>query len=333
MLAEMTSDQLIKSVMFVLLPLGGSCLLVFGVWQVFTDMRSAKSRKLMERLSDRSAPARQKQQAIESLLRKRSDKQAAIDMLVGKISFVPKLQRALDQANIDWMASRMLLYLAGASAATLVGMVMLRYSLMYTVLVALGVFLLPIFYVLRRRRRRINRLIEQLPDVFELIGQALRAGHALGSGIGMVGEQLPDPAGTEFARVFHEQNLGVKIEDALVNMAERVDQLDLRFFVTAVLIQRQTGGDLAEVLDKIGTVIRERIQLFGMVQGLTAEGRLSGWVLLALPVVVFFVELYINPEYARVLLTDPVGKMMLFGTVCMMLMGMAMIKKIVNIKV
>jgi len=333
MVLGMTADQFIKSIMFVLLPLAGSCLLVFGIWQVFTDMRSAKTRKLMERLSDRSAPSKQKQQAIESLLRKRSDQQAAIDMLVGKISFVPKLQRALDQANIDWMASRMLMYLAGASFAALLGMLLLKYTVMYAALAALGVFLLPIFYVMRRRRRRINRLIEQLPDVFELIGQALRAGHSLGSGIGLVSEQLPDPAGTEFARVFHEQNLGVKIEDALVNMAERVDQLDLRFFVTAVLIQRQTGGDLAEVLDKIGTVIRERIQLFGMVQGLTAEGRLSGWVLLALPVVVFFVELYINPEYAQVLLTDPTGKMMLFGTVCMMLMGMAMIKKIVNIKV
>jgi tight adherence protein B len=333
MVLGMTADQFIKSIMFVLLPLAGSCLLVFGIWQVFTDMRSAKTRKLMERLSDRSAPSKQKQQAIESLLRKRSDQQAAIDMLVGKISFVPKLQRALDQANIDWMASRMLMYLAGASFAALSGMLLLKYTVMYAALAALGVFLLPIFYVMRRRRRRINRLIEQLPDVFELIGQALRAGHSLGSGIGLVSEQLPDPAGTEFARVFHEQNLGVKIEDALVNMAERVDQLDLRFFVTAVLIQRQTGGDLAEVLDKIGTVIRERIQLFGMVQGLTAEGRLSGWVLLALPVVVFFVELYINPEYAQVLLTDPTGKMMLFGTVCMMLMGMAMIKKIVNIKV
>ena len=198
---------------------------------------------------------------------------------------------------------------------------------------AAAVFGLPIFIIARKRKKRISKLVEQLPEVFELLSQALRAGHSLGSGIGLVAEQLPDPAGTEFARVFQEQNLGVKIEDALVNMANRIDQMDIRFFVTAVLIQRQTGGDLAEVLDKIGTLIRERIQLYGQVQALTAEGRLSGWVLLALPIIVFVIEMYINPDYAKVLIYDPVGKIMTFSIVSMMLMGMAMIRKIVNIKV
>lgn len=332
MLAEGMSATL-KAALFVILPLTGSALLAFGVWQVIADMRSGTARKLAERLSDRSNPSHKKSQAIESLLRRSSDKQAAIDLILGKISFVPKLQRVLDQANIDWRASRMLMYLAGASVGTGLVLAAIQFSPMYGALICLGVFLLPILYVLHARKRRINRLIEQLPDVFELIGQALRAGHSLASGIGLVSEQLPDPAGTEFARVFHEQNLGVKIEDALVNMADRVDQLDLRFFVTAVCIQRQTGGDLAEVLDNISTVIRDRIQLFGMVQGLTAEGRLSGWVLLALPIVVFFVEYYVNPEYAEVLIYDPTGKMLTFGMVCMMLMGMACIKKIINIKV
>ncbi len=333
MLAEMNMNGMLKSMLFVVLPLAGSCLLAFGVWQVFADLKTASAKKLMERLTDRPGGSKKKDQAIESLLRRQTDQQAAIDMLLSKISLVPKLQKTLDQANIYWRASRMLIYLAGASLGTLVVLLLCQANVMYTALISLGVFLLPILYVMRKRSRRINRLIDQLPDVFEMIGQALRAGHSLGSGIGLVSEQLPDPAGTEFGRVFHEQNLGVKIEDALINMADRVDQLDLRFFVTAVLIQRQTGGDLAEVLDKISHVIRDRIQLFGLVQGLTAEGRLSGWVLLALPVLVFFMELWINPDYANVLLYDPTGKMMLFGTVCMMLMGMALIKKIVNIKV
>ena len=127
--------------------------------------------------------------------------------------------------------------------------------------------------------------------------------------------------------------MGIKIEDALLAMADRVDSLDVRFFVTAVLIRRQTGGDLAEVLDKIGSLIRERIQLFGLVQGLTAEGRLSGWVLFALPIVVFFACLMVNPDYARDMLVDPRGKMLLFTAGGMQLMGMAMIRWIVNIKV
>ena len=144
---------------------------------------------------------------------------------------------------------------------------------------------------------------------------------------------MPDPAGTEFGRVFHEQNLGIKIEDALKSMAERVDILDVRFFVTAVLIQRQTGGDLAEVLDKISKVIRGRIELFGEVKTLTAEGRLSGWTLLALPAVVFAALQVLNPDYAAVLIYQPEGRMMLIAAGVMQLMGMAMIHKIVNIKV
>jgi tight adherence protein B len=178
-----------------------------------------------------------------------------------------------------------------------------------------------------------NKLVEQLPDVFELLSQALRAGHSLASGMQLIAKELPEPAGTEFGRVFHEQNLGLKIEDALTNLADRTDVLDVRFFVTAVLIQRQTGGDLAEVLDKIGTVIRDRIKLFGTVQALTAEGRLSGYVLLALPFVVFFAMLQVNRGYAELLLYNPLGKMMLTCAGVMQIMGWLMIKKIVNIKV
>ncbi|HSW45753.1 MAG TPA: type II secretion system F family protein, partial [Phycisphaerae bacterium] len=196
-----------------------------------------------------------------------------------------------------------------------------------------GTFVLPLLWLLRRRKKRIRALVEQLPDVFDLMGQALRAGHALSGAIQLISQQMPRPVGKEFARVFQEQNLGIKIEEALLNMAQRVDQMDVRFFVTAVLIQRQTGGDLAEVLDKIGKVIRDRIQLLGTVQALTAEGRLSGWVLLALPVVVFFACFMVNPDYARVLIETPHGRMMLAVAAAMDLMGMAMIKKIVNIKV
>ncbi|NLE58981.1 MAG: pilus assembly protein TadB, partial [Planctomycetes bacterium] len=115
-------------------------------------------------------------------------------------------------------------------------------------------------------KRRIKKLVEQLPEVFDLMCQALKAGHSLASAIQLISQQMPDPIAGEFAIVFHEQNLGLTIEDALLNMTKRVDQMDVRFFVTAVLIQRQTGGDLAEVLEKIGKVIRDRIQLFGVVR-------------------------------------------------------------------
>jgi len=184
-----------------------------------------------------------------------------------------------------------------------------------------------------RRNRRMNKLEGQLPDVFEMMSQALRAGHSLAGAIQLIHEQMPAPVATEFAQVYHEQNLGMKMEDALQAMSRRIDSLDIKFFVTAVMIQRQTGGDLAEILDNITGVIRERIELAGLIRGLTAEGRLSGWVLFALPSLIFGATLYLNPDYANVLLEDPIGQIMLGVAAGMQLMGIAMIRWIVNIKV
>ncbi len=144
---------------------------------------------------------------------------------------------------------------------------------------------------------------------------------------------MNDPIGSEFTRVFEEQNLGITLEEAMESMTDRVPNLDLKFFATAVVLQRQTGGDLAEILDKIGHLIRERFKIFGQIQALTGEGRLSGVVLLALPPVLFFVMMRLNYDYIMLLFTDPLGKkMMLFGIITQ-LIGAIVIKKIVTIKV
>jgi tight adherence protein B len=182
---------------------------------------------------------------------------------------VSKLQRILDQADVNWSASRVLVNLSGLAVLSGAATFFLKSSPVSALAVSASVVWLPIMYLISKRKRRIKKLVNQLPDVFELMGQALRAGHSLASGIQLVSEQMPDPISGEFAHVFHEQNLGIKVDDALLAMADRVDSLDVRMFVTAVLIQRTTGGDLAEILDKIGTVIRGRIELFGLVQSLT----------------------------------------------------------------
>lgn len=316
------------------LPIVGSMMVALGIFQVFMDLRTSKQRKVIDRLKESRTAARE-QQVKESLLRKRaSDMQnGVLENVVGKMQVVSKIQKMLDQADLDWSASKMLLNQASVAVMAGAGLMMMQFSPISCLAASAGVMLLPLIWLVRKRKKRVNKLVEQLPDVFELMSQALRAGHSLPGAIQMITEQMPDPIAGEFARVFHEQNLGIKVEEALLNMANRTDQMDVRFFVTAVLIQRQTGGDLAEVLDKIGKVIRDRIHLFGTVQALTAEGRLSGWVLLLLPVVVFFVCMIMNPEYASVLIdTDP-GRMMLGAAIAMDLMGLAMIKKIVNIKV
>lgn len=319
----------------VLLPLIGSVLVAYGIFQAVLDLRTSKSRKVVERLKEGHSSSQHERKLKDSILRRRAGELqgSAIEGVLSRLQIVTKLQRVLDQGDVEWSASKLLINLSLISSGTTATMLMLQMSPISSLAVGASLLMLPIMYLIRKRKKRIRKMMEQLPDVFDLMGQGLKAGHSLASAIQLVSEQLPDPIAKEFAQVFHEQNLGIKIEEALLNMANRIDQLDVRFFVTAVLIQRQTGGDLAEVLEKISKVIRDRIQLFGMVQALTAEGRLSGWVLLVLPVLVFLVSLVVNPEYAHVLLDTPPGRIMLGSAIAMDLMGLAMIKKIVNIKV
>jgi len=319
-----------------LLPIIGSVLLAWGLFQVFMDMRNAKQRRVVDRLTESPTSASRRDKEVkESLLRRRSgDLQSGmLDGIVSRLRIVNKFQRVLDQADVNWSASRTLVNLTAITLLVGALMIVLQFRGVTVLGVSVATYSLPLLWLMHKRKKRIRVLVEQLPDVFDLMGQALRAGHALAGAIQLISQQMPEPVSKEFARVFQEQNLGIKIEEALISMADRVDQMDVRFFVTAVLIQRQTGGDLAEVLDKIGKIIRDRVQLLGTVQALTAEGRLSGWVLLALPVVVFFACLVVNPTYARVLIDTSTGRMLLGISGAMDLMGMAMIKKIVNIKV
>ena len=218
--------------------------------------------------------------------------------------------------------------LAGTVAAALTGMNAAIVPL-FTILSGF----LPLFWLTFRRKRRLKKFAKQLPDALELMSRALRAGHSLASGFHLVSTEMSEPIGVEFQRVFEEQNLGISMDESLQNMTERVPNLDLRFFATAVILQRQTGGDLAEILDKIGELVRERFKIWGQVQALTGEGRLSGIVLLALPPVLFATVWYLNPEYVMVLFTDPMGKKMLFGGVVLQILGALVIRKIVNIKV
>jgi tight adherence protein B len=148
-----------------------------------------------------------------------------------------------------------------------------------------------------------------------------------------VSDEMGAPIADEFRKCYEEQNLGIPLDEALRAMAKRMPNLDLKFFITAVILQRQTGGDLAEILDKIGRLVRERFAIWGQVQALTGEGRLSGIVLLALPPVLFLAVYRLNPDYVMPLFTDPMGKQMLFGAVVMQVLGAAVIRKIVNIKV
>jgi len=192
---------------------------------------------------------------------------------------------------------------------------------------------LPLMFVLWKRKKRLRKFSGQLAEAMDMMSRALRSGYSLPAGIQLVSQQMNEPLAPEFVRCFEEQNLGVTLEDSIRNMVERVPSLDLRFFATAVILQRQTGGDLAEILDKISGLIRERFKIWGQIQALTGEGRLSGIVLLGLPPVLFMVMLKVNYDYVMLLFSDPLGQMMLAGGVVFQIIGALVIKKIITIKV
>lgn len=313
----------------------GPLLAAYGVMQFVGDLKTTPKAKIADRLKGRSTrnmEAAKQKLTLEDLRKTGPKAVGSLSQWLANMKSTERLQAILEQANVNISASQLLVNLTLVASVALAGFAMLG-MLVAGFGVAVAVYVFPILYFVWKRKKRLTRLVNQLPDVFELLSQALRAGHSLASGMQVVANELPEPAGTEFARVFQEQNLGLKIEEALQNLANRTDMLDVRFFVTAVLIQRQTGGDLAEVLDKISDVIRDRIKLHGMIQALTAEGRLSGYVLLALPVLVFGAMLKINIDYAMVLVNHPTGQMMSTFAVVSMIMGWVMIKKIINVKV
>ena len=191
----------------------------------------------------------------------------------------------------------------------------------------------PLLWLMFRRGRRLKKFSTQLPEALALIARALRSGHSLASGIKVVCDEMQEPMSKEMNITYEEQNLGIPLDQALKGMYKRVPNLDLKFFATAVAIQRQSGGDLAEILDKISKVTRERQELLGHVQALTGEGRISGIVLMALPIAIFLCVWKMNPDYVMILFTDEMGRKMVAVAIALQILGAWSIKKIVQIKI
>jgi len=187
--------------------------------------------------------------------------------------------------------------------------------------------------VLYRRKTRLARFEEQFPEALDLLSRAIRAGHAFTTAMGMVAEEGPNPVGPEFRKSFDQQNFGLPLKDALNGLAQRVPLLDVRFFVTAVLIQRETGGNLAEILDNLAHVVRERFKIRRQVRVYTAHGRLTGYVLMGLPAALAIVLSFINAEHMNLLFRERMGQMMLTGAIVLQVIGFIWIKRVVQIEV
>ncbi len=308
-----------------------------SLFGLIRDLRKQEVKRVDDRLMGRKP--RQDQKSEEEL-KKSLIKKSAIAAAGGsffqsfaKFRPVDSLQKACFQADLDWNAARLVMRLSIASGGLFVILMLFQFRLVSSLIICVPIFLGPIFYINFLKKRRLYALVEQLPEVFDALVSALRAGQSLPAAIGVVSEQLPEPSRTEFGLVFYEQNLGVRLEDALGNMRDRLDQMDVNFFVTSVQIQKQSGGDLAEVLEKIGSIIRERVKLFGQVKVLTAEGRMSGAVLLVLPPFMLGVITLLNPEYADQLFLTSIGNKLLVVSGVSEVLGWLLIKKIVDIKV
>lgn len=238
------------------------------------------------------------------------------------------LTSALKVSAAELMLLSLLLGLLGAALPSLLGKAPALGAAL-----GLGLAVLPWWRVAHSRQQRIQRIERQFPQALDLMSRAMRAGHAFAAAVRMVAEELPDPLGQDFRILFDEMNYGVPAHTALARLAERVPLPDVSYFAVAVMIQRESGGNLAELLDKIATIVRERLKLHGEIRTLSAEGRLSAVILTALPFGVAAVVNVVNPRFMAVLWTDPTGLRMVGAALFMMVLGMLWMRKIIRIRV
>jgi tight adherence protein B len=252
------------------------------------------------------------------------------------VSRIPQLRDAqliLDQAGMSWSLQTLFLLSIGTGIAvgsmTLIATSSILMGLAATVMGAM----LPNLYVRRKRTKRLNAFEELLPESIDLVGRALRAGHPLSAGFKMAADDGPEPVAGEFRRIFEEQRFGLPLQDSLLGMADRVDLMDVRILVTAILIQREVGGNLAEILDTLSAVVRARFTIRRQIRVYTAQGRMTGYLLSALPLILFSILYMINAQYMSILFTDPVGKILIGMAISMQFLGFLWIRKIIKIEI
>ena len=295
-----------------------------------SDMDKLRSRLLgtKPRKSKATGPA-------ASLIQSDEQNQLLSAKFLKRFQLQARLQELLEQAGMKWSTHRLVntslvaLVIGWAAAWVLLPDQFHRFSY----LVAIGVGLLPLLFVLRKRAARMKRFEELFPDSLEFVARSMRAGHAFSVSLEMIHREFQEPLAGEFRRTFEEHNLGLPLDVALQKLAKRIPSLDVHFFVSAVLLQKRTGGNLAEILDKLAYVIRERFKLRGRIRAISAHGRMTGMALTCIPIAVAVIMFYVNPEYVRFFFTDDTGNLMMGVAVGLQLVGYLVIQQIVKIEV
>lgn len=303
-----------------------------GGYLAWNDSKGEHAQRIVRRL--RAISAGEHGADVSSLLKRNSlSDLSALERLLLRLPRVHLLDRVLLQAGYAKSLGHFLLVCLMAAASGLLLALILRWPLWLGLLVAVGCGSVPLIRLLRIRRKRLQAFEEQLPDTLDLMGRALRAGHAFSSAIDMVGSEAHEPIAGEFRTTFDEINYGIALPDALLNLATRVPSTDLKYFVIAVVLQRDTGGNLAELLGNLSTLIRARFKLLGTIRILSAEGRLSAWILSLLPFVAAAAINLINPKFMSILWTDPAGMRLVWGALAIAIAGIFWMWRIVKIRV
>ncbi|MBI3223305.1 MAG: type II secretion system F family protein [Nitrosomonadales bacterium] len=318
--------------LFVILAFIAVVLFLEGTYLVWNAYKGPEAKQIERRLRTMSAEAHEGENL--SIVKKRLLAETpALDRLLLEIPRIHHLDKLLVQSGVALnVAGFLWLMLMGALAGVVLATV---FDLPLFAIIGAGIALgiLPLLYLLNAKRKRLIAFELQLPDALDLMGRALRAGHAFPGALKMVGEEMPEPVAGEFRTTFEELNYGINLKDALQNLAMRAPSEDLRYFVIAVLIQRETGGNLTELLDSISAMIRARLKLLGTIRVYSAEGRLSAWILGILPFVLAIYMNMVNPKLMSMLWTDPVGLKLVWIMLLLMVIGAYWMRRIIKIHV
>lgn len=309
-------------------------LFAIGVYMFFYKEQEEMAEKVDERLESLlRSEVGQKSEELQILREDIASQLSSFNRFVLKSSLGNRLYQLIEQADVNMRPMQVMLLCIVLSAFTGIFIWYIRGSALVALVIGAIASAVPILYLFQMRKKRLALFLEQLPDALDLVTRALRAGHAFTSALQTVATEMPDPIAKEFRRTSEETNLGMSLKASLEHLTERIPILDLKLAVTAILIQRETGGNLAEILENIAEVIRERFKILGQVRVYTAQGRLTGWVIGLIPFGLMIYIYIVNPDYISVLFTHPLGKMMLVAGLISEALGILVIRKIVRIKV
>lgn len=303
---------------------------IVGVWGILRAMFNPDARKMRDRLS--TSLEHQVQTQVAKSIRRRTGLDEVKGVL-GQFEVFHEINKTLLQSNPNLTLKKFLWTVVGFSCGLAALVFLITTGIVVSLVAGVIGGAMPFLGLMNKRNRRQRLIADQLPDALDFLSRALRAGHSMATGFQLMADELPQPISGEFRRVYEQNSLGASLEDTLRAAVDRVESTDFAFFVTAVLIQRQTGGDLSEVLGNIGGMIRHRVRLQQHVKAKTAEGRFTGYILAGFPAVMFVVSYCLNKEYAGRLLNQSLGIIMLSIAFALQLLGLFVIRKITTVKV